>query len=169
MAQVKFGKGDTKNYTLEQHETARKAAKTRKQRGHSNNGNKPNTDTPTTVFRVTKIEDIILKLETEKKEADTQALKRAEEIRKSGTRSLSMEDLQALKRAAEINAEAKARVEAAAKAEAEANAAAKAKADAAAERAAKKQERNQHVQARKAEKAKALEGGGIDFANLFGI
>jgi colicin import membrane protein len=126
------------------------------------------TDT-TPIFRVTRIEDIVLKLNAKKEEADRQALKRAEEIRKSGTRSLTLEDLEALKRAAEINAEAKAQAEAkaaAAKAKEEAEAA---KAKAAAAKAKAKAERNQRVQARKAEKAKALAGGGIDFANIFGI
>lgn len=168
MAEIKMGQGNILGVSLEQHAAARKAAKARKQRGHGSNGSKPTTDTPTT-FKVTRIEDIVSQLDTEKAEADRRALKRAEEIRRSGTRTLTLDDLGALKRAAEINAERKAQVEAAAKAKAEAEAAAKAKAEAEADKASKKAERNKRVQARKAEKAQALAGGGIDLANLFGI
>lgn len=166
---IKFGKGDTKSYTLEQHEAARKAAKARKQRGHGNNNASTNSKPTVTVFKVTRIEDIVLQLDAEKAEEDLQALKRAEEIRQNGTRTLSMEDLQALKRAAEINAAMKAQVEAAAKAQAEAEAAKSKAAEEVAAKARKRAERNQRVQARKAERQKALAGGGIDFANLFGI
>ena len=147
MAMIKFGKGDTKSYTLEQHEAARKAAKARKQRGHGNNNASTNSKPTVTVFKVTRIEDIVLQLDAEKAE----------------------EDLQALKRAAEINAAMKAQVEAAAKAQAEAEAAKSKAAEEVAAKARKRAERNQRVQARKAERQKALAGGGIDFANLFGI
>ncbi len=166
MAITKFGKGETKNITLEQHESARKAAKARnrKQRGHGNNGNHN-----ATTFKVTKIEDIILRLDAEKKEEDSKALKRAEEIRRSGKRTLTLEDLEALKRAAEINAMKRAQVEAAAKAEAEAEAAKAKAAEEAADKDRKKQERNLRVQQRKAEREKALAGGGLDLGELFGL
>ena len=71
MAIIKMGKGDTKNTSLEQHETARKAARDRKSGKHHSNSNTTATTTATTTFKVTRIEDIISRLDAEKGRRDS--------------------------------------------------------------------------------------------------